>query len=408
MIVPEQPITFFAELPPCPGVILERDVSILVGRPHLPPTIPGSSAAFQTAPQPTNYITSAARRRLGKPNRSVDKHPTIRMMHAEPQNQLPAIPQRQSGRLDPAETRSATSKRFQGVCHLSNTHPPVVATERITPTVLSHDVPISSNDKLAKSMAVDDSNVAVPPSCSRSSQPINHVSSPTLPADMGHVQSPEREGRLTRVDPSAMGTMCSPTVTLLPAPTHPAQQPRPPAAVPSSSPRKPASSLLSSDETRTRSANIAAVNPITPQLLLNHPDSRTLTPDTTTTAAVAPHTAQPSWPLKRMEKAIRKQREYVTFYRSFSGGPLDSPPDVPQAYEHPWRISDLYVHHNQTENTFQVWMRSETGWIKAAVDTHHPTLSNYRLKLLDNGEPSWVLRKTMVTDRRRAQRKQEA
>ncbi|KAI6097610.1 hypothetical protein EDD16DRAFT_598306 [Pisolithus croceorrhizus] len=360
MIVPEQPITFFAELPPHPGVILEHDDVPIFHQ--LFPICRQRSKLHHNPPSVASYITSVARRRLGNSNRLVDKRPTIRVMHAEIQNQLPASLQHQSSRLDPAETCSATPKRSQGVCHPAYVHTPIVAAECVIPTVLSHDPSMPPKGKSPESMVVDGSNA--------------------------EIKSPASESRLTRVDPLATEIMCSPTAILLPAPTHPAQQPHMPAAVPSSS--------------------LPAVNPTAPQLLLNHPDSRTLNLAPATTAVVACHTEQPSWPLKHMEKAIRKQKEYVTFYRSFSGGPLDSPPDIPEAYEHPWRIADLYVHHNQTENVFQVWMRSETRWIKAAVDTHHPTLSNYCLKLLDNGEPSWVLRKMMVTDRRRAKRKQEA
>lgn len=360
MIAPEHPITFFAELPPRPGVILERD-DVPIFR-QLFPVRRQRSRLHHKPPSVASYITAVARRRLGENNNLVDKHRITRAVPSEVQNQLPPSLLRRASRLDPGETRSTKPKHFQGVCHPAHPHTPVVSAERVTPTASSHDPPIASKEKSPASMAVGDSNAAT--------------------------QSTASESGLTRVDPLATDTMCSPAAILLPAPTHPAQQPHTPAAVSSSSP--------------------PAVNPITPQLLLNHPDSSTPIPASAATAAVACHTEQPSWPLKRTEKAIRKQKEYVTFYRSFSGGPLDSPPDVPEAYEHPWRIADLYVHHNQTQNTFQVWMRSETRWIKAAVDTHHPTLSNYRLKLLDNGEPSWVLRKTMVTDRGRAKRKQEA
>ncbi|KAI6100056.1 hypothetical protein EDD16DRAFT_1801295 [Pisolithus croceorrhizus] len=355
MIVPEHPITFFAELPPCPGIILERD------------DVPIFCQLFLAIliVQWRNVQLSGG---LSSPVEIPICSYECSVVPAELQNQLPVSLQRRSSRLDPAETHSTKPKRFQDVCHPAYTHIPVVSPERVAPTALSHDPPTPSKEKSPESMVVDDSGATT--------------------------QSLASVSRLTRVDPSATDTMCSPAATPLSAPIYPGQQPHPPAAVPSSSPHK--------------SHNIAAVNPIAPQLLPNDPDSRTPIPASPTTATVMYCTEQPSWPLKRMEKAIRKQKEYVTFYRSSSGGPLDSPPDVPEAYEHPWRIADLYVHHNQTENTFQIWMRSEMKWIKVAVDTHHPTLSNYHLKLLDNGEPSWVLRKMMVTDRGRVKRKQEA
>ncbi|KAI6140515.1 hypothetical protein BKA82DRAFT_4019323 [Pisolithus tinctorius] len=321
-------------------------------------------------------------------------------MDAELKNQLPVSLQRQSSRLDPAKTHSTKPKR---VCHPAHTPTPVVAVEHVAPTTLSQDPPaVTSSEKPSESMAFDNLRAEIHPPSSRSSQPINLVSPSAPPAGIDHIQLPEGERRLSRVCPSARDTYYNPTATHLPTPTHPAQQPHGPAVAPSIFLHKPATSSFSPGKTQTRPDNIASAIPITPQLFPNHPYSQIPIPATATTAAVV------NWPLKRTQKAIRKQKEYVTFYRSFSEGPLDSPPDVPEAYEHPWKIADLYVHHNQTERAFQVWIRSETGWIKAAVDTHHPTLSDYRLKLLDNGEPSWVLRKTMVTDRGRAKRKQEA
>ncbi|KAI6146706.1 hypothetical protein BKA82DRAFT_4015550 [Pisolithus tinctorius] len=343
MIVPEKPVTFFVDIPPRPGVTLERDdvpifrqlfpVRRQRSKLHLnPPSVARQVASFvfgfsHTNPRRRSYITSVAHRRLGRSDSSkylVDKHSNTRAMDAELKNQLPVSLRHQSSRLDPAKAHSTKPKR---VCHPAHTPTPVVAVEHVAPTTLSQDPPaVTSSEKPSESMAFDNSRAEIHPPSSRSSQPINLVSPSAPPAGIDHIQPPEGERGLSRI-------------------------------------------------------------PI---------------PATATTAAVV------NWPLKRTQKAIRKQKEYVTFYRSFSEGPLDSPPDVPEAYEHPWRIADLYVHHNQTEGAFQVWIRSETGWIKAAVDTHHPTLSDYRLKLLDNGEPSWVLRKTMVTDRGRAKRKQEA
>ncbi|KAI6041940.1 hypothetical protein EDC04DRAFT_2892450 [Pisolithus marmoratus] len=333
-------------------------------------------------------------------------------MHAELQTQLPVSPQCWSSRPDPAETSLMKPNQSQDVCLPAYTHTPAIAAKCVSPTTLSCDPPTPSMtlpEKSPESMAIGDSSAVVHPPRCQSSQPINRVLPPTpLAGGMGHTQLPEREGGLAGVRaPLVVDTVFNPAATPLSTPIHPAQQPHTPVPAMSSPLCKPESSLLPSDETQTRSDHTAAANPITPQLLPNHPDLRM--PILTTTSAIAMcYTRRRSWPLKCMQKAIRKQKEYVTFYRSFSAGPLDLPPDVPEAYEHPWRIADLYVHHNQTEGTFQIWIRSKMRWIKVAVDTHHPTLSDYRLKLLNNGEPSWVLRKTMVTDRARVKRKQEA
>ena len=126
----------------------------------------------------------------------------------------------------------------------------------------------------------------------------------------------------------------------------------------------------------------------------------------TPTPSVGTRKGRVSMPLKRMRKAIRSREECVMFYKSSGPQSLDSPPAMPQAYDHPLRIADLYVHHGWTEDTFQTWMWSGRQWTEVGVDTLHPLLSGYHLKLLDNGEPSWVTRKTMITDQGRMKRKQ--
>ncbi|KAI6146458.1 hypothetical protein BKA82DRAFT_1005373 [Pisolithus tinctorius] len=100
-----------------------------------------------------------------------------------------------------------------------------------------------------------------------------------------------------------------------------------------------------------------------------------------------------SWPLKCMRKAIRSQKECVTFYKSSTSGSLDFPPSAPEAFEYCPKPADIYVHHDEAHNITQVWIWSGDQWTKAGVDICHPTLPGYRLKLLDSGEPSWVTRK---------------
>ena len=134
--------------------------------------------------------------------------------------------------------------------------------------------------------------------------------------------------------------------------------------------------------------------------------SRTSAGMQTHTPRIGTRKGRVSMPLKRIRKAIRSREECVMFYKSSGAQSLDSPPAMPQAYDHPLRIADLYVHHGWTEDTFQTWMWSGRQWTEVGVDTLHPLLSGYHLKLLDNGEPSWVTRKTMVTDQGRMKRKQ--
>ncbi|KAI6146474.1 hypothetical protein BKA82DRAFT_1005355 [Pisolithus tinctorius] len=114
-----------------------------------------------------------------------------------------------------------------------------------------------------------------------------------------------------------------------------------------------------------------------------------------------------SWPLKCMRKAIRSRKECVTFYKSNASGSLDFPPSAPEAFEYHPKPADIYVHRDEAHNITQVWIWSGDQWTKAGVDICHPTLPGYRLKLLDSGEPSWVTRKTMVTDQGRAKRKHQ-
>jgi len=113
-----------------------------------------------------------------------------------------------------------------------------------------------------------------------------------------------------------------------------------------------------------------------------------------------------SLPLKRMQKAIRTREECTTYYKSAGAQPFDSPLEMPQAYEYRLKVADLYVHYSQTQDTYQIWMWSGSQWTSVDADAHHPVLSGYRLKLSDNGEPSWVTRKTMITDQGRMKKRQ--
>ncbi|KAI6006089.1 hypothetical protein EDD15DRAFT_2191383 [Pisolithus albus] len=82
-----------------------------------------------------------------------------------------------------------------------------------------------------------------------------------------------------------------------------------------------------------------------------------------------------SLPLKWEKRAIRSQKEC---------------------------IADLYIHQNDRESVRQIWMWTGHQWDAVKPDCTHPIMSEYRLKILEKGEPSWVMRKTMVSDQGRA------
>ncbi|KAI6032117.1 hypothetical protein BKA83DRAFT_4122507 [Pisolithus microcarpus] len=63
---------------------------------------------------------------------------------------------------------------------------------------------------------------------------------------------------------------------------------------------------------------------------------------------------------------------------------------------------------NDRESVQQIWMWTGHRWDVADPECTHPIMSEYRLKILGKGEPSWVTRKTMVSDQGRAKRKLES
>jgi len=114
-------------------------------------------------------------------------------------------------------------------------------------------------------------------------------------------------------------------------------------------------------------------------------------------------------PLKREQRAIRSQKECVCWFKSCGKGHLLSPPDSWDAYDSPLQIADLYIHQYDYENVHQIhiWMWTGHSWDAVQPNCTHPTMPGYRLKILDKGEPSWVTRKTMVSDQGRAKRRSE-
>lgn len=110
-------------------------------------------------------------------------------------------------------------------------------------------------------------------------------------------------------------------------------------------------------------------------------------------------------PLKLQRKAIRNQRACVQWFKSTGNGSLQAPPEHPRSYDTLLCLADLYVHQDNCRHTFQVWMWSGHRWDPIKSTAPHPTLPGYCLKILDRGEPSWVTRKTMVSDQGRAKQR---
>ncbi|KAI6144683.1 hypothetical protein BKA82DRAFT_9424 [Pisolithus tinctorius] len=112
-------------------------------------------------------------------------------------------------------------------------------------------------------------------------------------------------------------------------------------------------------------------------------------------------------PLKWEKRAIRSQKECVHWFKSNGDDSLHSPPDSRSAYDSPLQIADLYIHQNNHESVQQIWMWTGHRWDAVKPDCTHPIMSEYHLKILDKGEPSWVMRKMMVSDHGRAKQKLE-
>jgi len=110
-------------------------------------------------------------------------------------------------------------------------------------------------------------------------------------------------------------------------------------------------------------------------------------------------------PLKLQRKAIRSQQACVQWFKSTGNGSLQAPPEGSSSYDTLLCLADLYVHQDDRRHIFQVWMWSGHKWDPIKPTAIHPTLPGYCLKILDKGEPSWVTRKTMVSDQGRAKRR---
>lgn len=109
---------------------------------------------------------------------------------------------------------------------------------------------------------------------------------------------------------------------------------------------------------------------------------------------------------------IRSQKECVCWFKSCGKGCILSPPDSQDAYDSPLQIADLYIHQYNHKNVHQIHIWMWTGHSWDAVQQLQPncicpTMPGYCLKILDEGEPLWVMWKTMVSDQGRVKQRSE-
>lgn len=94
----------------------------------------------------------------------------------------------------------------------------------------------------------------------------------------------------------------------------------------------------------------------------------------------------------RQEQKIRNLDIKIGRYITTHPLPLQHPPSCPRAAD-----GDLYIHHYGNKKV-QIWLREGDGWLGDITDGHdHPLLSDYRLFVADDVEPTWVTRKTRST-----------
>lgn len=114
----------------------------------------------------------------------------------------------------------------------------------------------------------------------------------------------------------------------------------------------------------------------------------------------------PQTPLLRQRKAIRNQTEHLGWFKSTRDGPLLAPPlAIPAHYQVLPRVGDVYMHHDKTTDSFKAWVWRENQWTAATGELSHPILTDYRLKVSSTGEPSWVTKKSLVSEKGRDKRK---
>jgi hypothetical protein len=94
-------------------------------------------------------------------------------------------------------------------------------------------------------------------------------------------------------------------------------------------------------------------------------------------------------PLRREHK-IRGLSEFMGWFESSGEEMLKEPPILQRLI-----LGDLFIHI--TGLSVQMWIWDDQRWEEVVEGHAHPYLSEHRLRLLNNGEPRWVTRKTVST-----------
>lgn len=100
----------------------------------------------------------------------------------------------------------------------------------------------------------------------------------------------------------------------------------------------------------------------------------------------------------------------TVWWESRSGTDLATPPQNIN-----YTVGDLYIHRNTTDTSIQIWICYEPDvWERVPLEydakfapervilgLSHPSFKDRRLKLRKNGEPSWIMKQTCVTNKSR-------
>ena len=105
---------------------------------------------------------------------------------------------------------------------------------------------------------------------------------------------------------------------------------------------------------------------------------------------------------RRFRKAIRSREDVTLWYHSQSSVPVDEPSSSSLHYSDALSDGDLFM--NVFSGGIKAWVWKEKAWVPIKEGDPHPRIDGYCVSFLQNGEPSWVTRKTMVTYRGKRRR----
>jgi hypothetical protein len=108
-------------------------------------------------------------------------------------------------------------------------------------------------------------------------------------------------------------------------------------------------------------------------------------------------TQTPKALFERSLKAIRCREEVTSWYSSQDPAPLSSPPTAPPLFSDALQEGDLFIH--MYRGGVQSWIWAGTSWMPVKECHPHPSIEGYCFFLLENNDPTWVTRRTVVTYR---------